>query len=266
MHAFAVVYSTSLTQPVSVAFPMRRGLPCPHLLLISHGQSISLFFLCTNAVIHNATSSCVRQCFKCMGIICHTTKLYMKQCRRLVYCIAWPIIPIHWSCTRGVAQCVILRYCWLHTFSRVSCHVVHETYLMYQWAKVSLRYCLHVFFRYGFDYGSAHFVLMSTEHFFYPGSPQYQFLDAHLKAVDRTRTPWLIFAGHRYKLIHRRWSTTTNIKSVFFIGCSRIVLSLWYEMFFFAPQTNVYWQHQLRNTRWRSDRRQGTQEICGTTP
>jgi hypothetical protein len=50
---------------------------------------------------------------------------------------------------------------------------------------------------YGFDYGSAHFVLMSTEHFFYPGSPQYQFLETHLKAVDRTRTPWLIFAGHR---------------------------------------------------------------------
>ncbi|CAI8008592.1 Probable inactive purple acid phosphatase 27 [Geodia barretti] len=50
---------------------------------------------------------------------------------------------------------------------------------------------------YGFDYGSAHFVLMSTEHFFDPTSPQYQFLDAHLKSVDRSRTPWLIFAGHR---------------------------------------------------------------------
>ena len=54
-----------------------------------------------------------------------------------------------------------------------------------------------VFSRYGFDYGSAHFVLMSTEHFFDPSSPQYQFLDNHLKTVDRTRTPWLIFAGHR---------------------------------------------------------------------
>ena len=42
------------------------------------------------------------------AVICHTTKLYMKQCRRLVYCIAWPIIPIHWSCTRGVAQFKIL--------------------------------------------------------------------------------------------------------------------------------------------------------------
>ena len=57
---------------------------------------------------------------------------------------------------------------------------------------VCVLYC-----RYGFDYGSAHFVLMSTEHFFDPTSPQYKFLDEHLKAVDRTRTPWLIFAGHR---------------------------------------------------------------------
>ena len=51
--------------------------------------------------------------------------------------------------------------------------------------------------RYGFDYGSAHFVLMSTEHFFDPTSPQYQFLEMHLSSVNRTRTPWLIFAGHR---------------------------------------------------------------------
>ena len=52
--------------------------------------------------------------------------------------------------------------------------------------------------RYGFDYGSAHFVLMSTEHDFNISSPQYQFLDSHLKTVDRMKTPWLIFGGHRY--------------------------------------------------------------------
>ena len=58
-----------------------------------------------------------------------------------------------------------------------------------------------------------------------------------------------------------------TFRVVFFsLDVPRIVLSLWYEMFFFAPQTNVYWQHQLRYTSWRSDRRQGTQEICGTTP
>ena len=58
--------------------------------------------------------------------------------------------------------------------------------------------CVFPVYRYGFDYGSAHFVLMSTEHFFDPTSPQYQFLDTHLKSVDRIKTPWLIFAGHRH--------------------------------------------------------------------
>ena len=53
------------------------------------------------------------------------------------------------------------------------------------------------FCRYGFDYGSVHFVLMSTEHNFTQGSPQYQFLDQHMQGVDRSKTPWLIFAGHR---------------------------------------------------------------------
>jgi len=52
-------------------------------------------------------------------------------------------------------------------------------------------------FRYGFDYGSAHFVLMSTEHDFGTNSTQYKFLDQHIQNVDRSKTPWLIFAGHR---------------------------------------------------------------------
>ena len=137
---------------------------------------------------------------------------------------------------RKVAQCVILRYCLHHTLSRVSCHVMwcmrlylmhHMTCMIHAWDfiscmyqscimnkviyNVSLRYCLHVFCRYGFDYGSAHFVLMSTEHFFDPTSPQYQFLDAHLKSVDRSRTPWLIFAGHRYKACVAHRSRVTYI-------------------------------------------------------
>jgi len=39
--------------------------------------------------------------------------------------------------------------------------------------------------------------MMSTEHDFRSTSDQYQFLDKHLKAVNRTRTPWLILGGHR---------------------------------------------------------------------
>ena len=53
-------------------------------------------------------------------------------------------------------------------------------------------------YRYGFDYGCIHFVMMSTEHNFTQGSKQYTFLVNHLKTVNRTKTPWLIFSGHRY--------------------------------------------------------------------
>lgn len=48
-----------------------------------------------------------------------------------------------------------------------------------------------------FTYGSVAFVLMSTEHDFQPGSLQYTQLEQYLSAVDRTKTPFLLFAGHR---------------------------------------------------------------------
>jgi len=50
---------------------------------------------------------------------------------------------------------------------------------------------------YSFDYGNAHFVVMSTEHDFLPGSVQYQWMDQDLSAVNRTITPWVILGGHR---------------------------------------------------------------------
>ena len=39
--------------------------------------------------------------------------------------------------------------------------------------------------------------MMSTEHDFTADSEQLQFLDDHLKKVNREKTPWLIFTGHR---------------------------------------------------------------------
>lgn len=50
---------------------------------------------------------------------------------------------------------------------------------------------------YSFDYGPVHFLLMSTEHDFLEGSEQWNFLKQDLKAVDRSKTPWIVFAGHR---------------------------------------------------------------------
>ena len=50
---------------------------------------------------------------------------------------------------------------------------------------------------YSYDYGLVHFTVISTEHDFTPGSPQYQWIESDLKSVDRTKTPWVIVAGHR---------------------------------------------------------------------
>ncbi|KAI8467130.1 MAG: Metallo-dependent phosphatase-like protein [Monoraphidium minutum] len=52
-------------------------------------------------------------------------------------------------------------------------------------------------FWYAFDYGSVHFVAVSTEHDLEPGSRQYEWLAAELAAVDRCRTPWLVLLMHR---------------------------------------------------------------------
>lgn len=65
---------------------------------------------------------------------------------------------------------------------------------------------------YSYEYGNIHFTLMSTEQNFQEGTEQYNWLISDLAAVDRyykfdwdfdwlinyrTKTPWLIFAGHR---------------------------------------------------------------------
>jgi len=50
---------------------------------------------------------------------------------------------------------------------------------------------------YSFAYGPVSFVVMSTEHDFTPGSEQHAWIAGALAAVDRSRTPWLVFTGHR---------------------------------------------------------------------
>ncbi|CAN6222154.1 unnamed protein product [Urochloa humidicola] len=50
---------------------------------------------------------------------------------------------------------------------------------------------------YSFDSGVVHFVYMSTETNFLQGSEQYNFLKSDLEKVNRTRTPFIVFQGHR---------------------------------------------------------------------
>nr|XP_043611654.1 probable inactive purple acid phosphatase 27 [Erigeron canadensis] len=50
---------------------------------------------------------------------------------------------------------------------------------------------------YSIEQGSVHFVIISTEHDWTRGSEQFQWMSKDMASVDRSRTPWVIFAGHR---------------------------------------------------------------------
>lgn len=50
---------------------------------------------------------------------------------------------------------------------------------------------------YSFKAGSVHFIHMSSEHDFTPGSSQHNWLTAELGGVNRSATPWLVVALHR---------------------------------------------------------------------
>ncbi|KAJ4827866.1 prolyl aminopeptidase [Turnera subulata] len=50
---------------------------------------------------------------------------------------------------------------------------------------------------YSFDSGAVHFVYISTETNFLPGSTQYVFLKHDLESVNRSKTPFVVVQGHR---------------------------------------------------------------------
>lgn len=52
-------------------------------------------------------------------------------------------------------------------------------------------------FWYSYDYGSVHFVVVSSEHNLHKHSQQYKWLKHDLKRVDRCVTPWVVLAMHR---------------------------------------------------------------------
>lgn len=57
-----------------------------------------------------------------------------------------------------------------------------------------------------YDVGLIHFVGMSTEHNFTTCSEQYTYLEDDLAAVDRSKTPWVIFNGHRAMYVSSNYS------------------------------------------------------------
>ncbi|PRW45579.1 Metallo-dependent phosphatase [Chlorella sorokiniana] len=58
---------------------------------------------------------------------------------------------------------------------------------------------------FSFDFGPIHFIQYSTEHLFERGSEQRAWIEADLKAVNRSRTPWVVVGGHRPIYIDSKW-------------------------------------------------------------
>ncbi|KAK4746965.1 hypothetical protein SAY87_026002 [Trapa incisa] len=50
---------------------------------------------------------------------------------------------------------------------------------------------------YSMEQGSVHFTVISTEHDWLEDSEQYQWMKNDMASVNRSRTPWLVFTGHR---------------------------------------------------------------------
>ncbi|KAJ0980902.1 hypothetical protein J5N97_009157 [Dioscorea zingiberensis] len=70
------------------------------------------------------------------------------------------------------------------------CGVAYETYFQMPTASKDKPW-------YSIEQASVHFTVMSTEHDWTENSEQYKWMKNDLASVDRSRTPWVIFAGHR---------------------------------------------------------------------
>ncbi len=58
---------------------------------------------------------------------------------------------------------------------------------------------------FSYDTGLIHYIGISTEHDIAIGTEQYQWIEADLKSIDRTVTPWVIFGGHRAMYINSNY-------------------------------------------------------------
>ncbi|XP_062174773.1 probable inactive purple acid phosphatase 27 [Alnus glutinosa] len=50
---------------------------------------------------------------------------------------------------------------------------------------------------YSIEQGSVHFTVISTEHDWSQKSKQYEWMKNDMASIDRSKTPWLVFTGHR---------------------------------------------------------------------
>lgn len=63
-----------------------------------------------------------------------------------------------------------------------------------------------------YDVGLVHMIGISTEHNYTTGSSQWTWLLNDLQGIDRSKTPWVIFGGHRAMYLNSNYDTGTEVK------------------------------------------------------
>ncbi|XP_008661068.1 probable inactive purple acid phosphatase 24 [Zea mays] len=90
---------------------------------------------------------------------------------------------------------------------------------------------------YSIEQGSVHFVVMSTEHKWSEMSEQYKWMNQDLSSVNRSRTPWIIFIGHR-PMYSSHVGIPVNVDLTFVASVEPLLLKHQVDLVFFGHVHN----------------------------
>ncbi|KAL6616223.1 hypothetical protein ACP70R_038493 [Stipagrostis hirtigluma subsp. patula] len=90
---------------------------------------------------------------------------------------------------------------------------------------------------YSIEQGSVHFVVMSTEHAWSKNSEQYNWMSEDLSSVNRSRTPWVIFIGHR-PMYSSHAGIPLNVDPNFLASVEPLLLNYKVDLVFFGHVHN----------------------------
>lgn len=92
---------------------------------------------------------------------------------------------------------------------------------------------------YSFEIGAVHFVMLSSEHDFSTGSPQWKWMVNDLQLVDRSKIPWVAVTSHRAMYIASSYSGDQDVAKLLQVHIEPQLLK-YHVDFFFAGHHHSY--------------------------
>ncbi|KAB1227530.1 putative inactive purple acid phosphatase 27 [Morella rubra] len=89
---------------------------------------------------------------------------------------------------------------------------------------------------YSIEQASVHFTVISTEHDWSVGSEQYNWMAADMGSVNRSKTPWLIFMGHRP--MYTSSNPVTSVDPLFVVAVEPLLLQYKVDLALFGHVHN----------------------------